>query len=411
MPEDCILEVLSPELQLKIMLQFEDLDTLSSFIRASPRMYQVFRLNKNIVLSTTALNHIHPIVQQEVIAVAGLAHLQRQSHGDEKSRRDTAEAFRRNVSSQEMYAWIGTDALEPVSIELCSLVRAVDFFVKDYTQNTLPILGQLGRSEDLEILSDYPPDSHVVHPQLSSKELERLQRAFCRFELYRRLFSRCLQDAYDGTHKCIDFPPLKVAEQAAAFFGSMPPVQITELACIRDFIFRRLKGICQHLEDQAVRTLPLEVMTFRDFDEAAMWRSPFYIFTYHAQPGREQHLEHLMSLGLPYMRRIIESTGNEQRDLFLHHIPGYVVSHFEHDFLSDTLRNHSGSLYTEELMTAACDGNSYSEHPPGWLWGHRPTTSLRPLSACDRRFKGLRDWGYVFWDSDRLQNCGILDRE
>ena len=399
MAKDCALEVLSPELQLKIMLQVEDLEMLNSLIHASPRFYQVFRLNKNFVLSTIALKQFHPLVQPEAIAVANLAQFQYQSDGDDISRRYTAEIFRQNASSPEKYAWNGLNASEPVSTDLCNLVKVVKFFVEDYTQNTL--LGQLGRSEDLEILPVYPPSSHVVILQLSSNEIQRLQRAFCRFELYRRLFSRCLQDPYGRTHRCILYPPLTVAEQAAAFFGTMSPVQITELACVRDFIFRRLKGIFLDLEDQAVRTLPLEVMNFGDFDEAAMWRSPFYVFT----------TQHLMSLGLPYIRKVIESIGNDQRDLFLHYVRGSVVSHFESHFLSDALHNHTGSLYTKDSMTPACDGNGSSEHPPGWLWGHSPTTSLYPAHACDRLFKGLRDWGYVFWDFDRLQNSGILCRE
>ena len=55
------------------------------------------------------------------------------------------------------------------------------------------------------------------------------------------------------------------------------------------------------------------------------------------QPQREKHLEHLRSLGLPYIKRFNELTGDEQRDLFLQHVYGSVVRHFESDFLSDAL--------------------------------------------------------------------------
>lgn len=216
MPEDCALEVLSPELQLQILLQLEDLDTLWSCIRASPRFYQVFRLNRDIILSAIALKSFHPLVQPEAIAVAKLAQLQHQSEGDEKVRKDTAESFRWDASSNEMYAWNGSDAMGPMSTDLCKLARLFKFFLEDFTQNTFPILAHLGRSEDVEILSDYPPSSHVVHSRLSCDEIQRLQRAFCRFELYRRLFSRCLQDPYAGTHECMKLPLLTTAEQATA---------------------------------------------------------------------------------------------------------------------------------------------------------------------------------------------------
>ena len=43
MAKDSALEALSPELQHKVLLSLENLDTLHALIRASPRLYQVFR--------------------------------------------------------------------------------------------------------------------------------------------------------------------------------------------------------------------------------------------------------------------------------------------------------------------------------------------------------------------------------
>ena len=48
-------------------------------------------------------------------------------------------------------------------------------------------------------------------------------------------------------------------------------------------------------------------------------------FTTHVQNERGDHLQHLMSLGLTYIRQILGSTGDAQRDLFLHHVPVYVI--------------------------------------------------------------------------------------
>ncbi|KAL1966046.1 hypothetical protein VTN77DRAFT_4794 [Rasamsonia byssochlamydoides] len=44
----------------------------------------------------------------------------------------------------------------------------------------------------------------------------------------------------------------------------------------------------------------------------------------------------------------------------------------------------------------------------GWLWVSR----YRPrLYYAEQWKKGLRDWGYVFWDRPRLEAWGVLDKE
>lgn len=411
MLEDSALELLSPELQQQILLQSETLDALHALIRASPRLYQVFQLNKEKVLSTIALCQFHPAVQPEAIAIAKWKQLQHQS------KRDTAVSFC-DTFPKQIQRWCTSNASEPSSTDLCKLDGTIRFFIDDYARNALPILNQLGQSQDLEILPDYRPFNHFPRLQLSSTEIGRLQRAFCRFELYRRLFSRCSQDPHHGIHKCIRLPPLTTAEQAKMFLHDLPAFQVEEITCIRDYILRRLRGIYDALENEAVRTLPVEAMTFEDYDEAAIWRSPFYMFTTRAQHRQEHHLEHLMSLGLPYIRRIIEATGDEQRDMFLHYVRGFVLGHLEGDFLSKALQclgpnpnaNHDYKRFSniEKDFIPAFDENGYSELPQGWLWGHH---HLQPSELADQAYKGLRDWGYVFWDYDRLRESGILRRK
>ena len=421
MPETRTLEALSPELQQRILCQLGDLHTLSTLIRASPRFYQVFRLNKDTTLSTIVLSLFHPVVRPEAIAVAKLAQLRLQSHGSTRSQRDTALSFCDSFPRQ-IHLWSNSTALGSISTHLCKLAGAVEFFIADYTRNTLPILDQLGKSQDFAILSEYPPNSHDLHPQASPTEIGRLQRAFCRIELYRLLFSRCSLDVADSVHKYRRDPLLTATEQAKIFLESLPPFQITEIACIRDYLFRRLRGICDNLEDEAVQTLPFEAMNFGRFHETAMetarCKSPFYIFTTEAQHEQEQHLEHLISLGLSYIRQIIQSTGDKQRDLFLHFVRPSVVFHLDTDFLSKALRSlgpnpnairhYNAFEDIEKEFTPACDENGYSEPPQGWLWGH---FHLQPYMLWNGRHKGLRDWGYVFWDLKRLQDSGILCRE
>ena len=412
MTQDSALELLSPELQQQILLQLACLDTLHALIRACPRLYKVFRLNKEVVLSAVTLHQFHPAVQPEALAIA---HLEQYKHD---SKRTTAHSFCDNFPNH-IHRWCESHTSKPMSIDLCRLDGTIKYFIEDYARNTLPVLGQLGQSQDLAILPEYRLWNHIADAQLSSTEFGRLQRAFCRFELYRRLFSRCSQDYRHGIHECIIFPPITVAEQAKMFLRDLPSYQIEEIACIRDYLFRRLRGVYDVLENNAVVSLPVKAMTFEHDDESAMARSPFFMFTAHVQQEQENHLEHLLSLGLPYIRRILDLSGNEQRDMFLHHIDcGHTVGHLETDFLSEALRSlglnpnfvddYSVFLNMGKGFAPAHDENGYSELPQGWLWGHY---HREPYKLAADRTKGLRDWGYVFWDYDRLEKSGMLRRE
>lgn len=415
MAEGSTLEVLSPELQQKILLHLDSLDTLYALIRASPRFLQVFRLSRDTTLSTIVLGQFHPAVQPEAIAVAKLAHLQQQSQQDSQSKRDTAIEFCRTFHLQP-HLWCDSSGIGPFVTQLCKLERIIRFFLGDYARNTLPIMDQLGQSQNLDILPVYPPYSQDFPPKLSFTETGRLQRAFCRIELYRRLFSRCSHESPNGLHTCLRDPPLESAEQATLFLRGLPPFQITEVGCVRDYLFRRLRGIFDDLENEAVRTIPVKAMTFKRYDEAARWRSPLYVFTTQAQHQQSEHLEHLISLGLPYIKQIIQSNGDKQRDLFLHYVYSSVLCHFERNFLSKALQDlgQNPSFRDYNLsdrktdFTPACDEDGYSELPQGWLWGHY---QREPYLVYDTGHKGLRDLGYVFWDYDRLQDSGILRRE
>ena len=150
-----------------------------------------------------------------------------------------------------------------LNIYSCKLNRDAKFHINNYARNTLSILHQLGQSQDHKILSEYPPHNDIFDPRLSSTEIEKLQRAFYRFELYKNLFSKCSHDIYNETHKCIKLPPLTAQEQTNIFLRKLLVFQITEITCIRDYLYRRLRGTLDQLENEAVRTMSLETSAMR----------------------------------------------------------------------------------------------------------------------------------------------------
>ena len=129
----------------------------------------------------------------------------------------------------------------------------VRFFMEDYAQNTLPILDKLKDSNNTTIETEYKRDHHYSRPELSGSETNRLRRAFCGFETYKQLFGLFSSDVNDHLRQCYDEKSLSAYRQAELFFQSRPAYQAAEIACIRDYLHRRLRGVFDQVEDEIVK--------------------------------------------------------------------------------------------------------------------------------------------------------------
>ena len=408
---DSTLELLAPEIQLKILLNAGSPSDLHAFVRASPRLYQVLLLNKDSVLSNVARRQFHPSVIPDALSVAKISQLEKPLTRETVV--ELCEAYPIGLLDEP------TTSI-PSSTTLCELASNVKYLIKDYARNTLPIMEGLGRSLDLDILAEYSPNDSATHSTLSDSETGRLQRAFCRFENYRLLFARCSPDLDHKVQNCPNVPPLPPARQASLFLEKFSDFQITEIICVRDYLYRRLRGICSRLEDEAADTLSAETFIFDQDDdiEGAEWRSGVYLFTRSGKYYQDQHIEHLMSLGLGYIRRLFESTGEEQKNLFVRYVadPSDVVGHLEMQFITRAFEflGHNPALgdtsplaETDPPFVYEVNTDVELDIPDAWQWAHPDGP---PFSVTDVALKGLRDWGYVFWDNDRLRESGILER-
>lgn len=280
------LELLVPELQLQILFNAATPDDLHALIHASPRLYQVYLLNKDTLLSAVARRQFHPAVLSDALFIVAISQFRRPLS------RDTAIELC-NIYPSELDD--GSTFPITISVSLCELARNLKFFIQDYARNTLPIMEGLGQSLEIDVLSEYMPEDPVPYSILSDSETGRLQRAFCRFEIYRHLFARCSPELGHDPRTCLDVPSLLPTEQTSLFLEKFPDFQITEVNCIRDYLYRRLRGFCSRLEDQAVDTLSPEAFVFDHGDrESAEWESGLYLFTNSGKYYQKDHLEHLM---------------------------------------------------------------------------------------------------------------------
>lgn len=411
MAVDCQLSMLSPELQLQLLLEATTPQDLHALIRSSPRLFQVFKLNKQKILSAVSRRLFHPAVLPEALSFAKLSQL------EQPLSRGTAEQFI-DIDPEKLREWQKTMSSISESVALCQLASNLRFFNKDFARNTLPIMYDWGKSLDVTILPEYTAENPTMYWQLSKSEIGRLQRAFCRFEIYRYIFARCFSGWDHDVESCPWSPLFSPAEQASLFLERLPDFQIDEIHCIRDYLARRFRGIFDQLEDEAVNTLsPKDFTVYGPSDE--LGDTKFYLFTERGRNDQDGHVEYLMSLGLPYIRRIYESTGEQKRDLFLCHVcpfrtGNHSLSH--HHFITRALerlgRNPArGDLpflaETDPPFEYQVDTRVELDIPDAWQWAH---PSAPPMFLSGHGLKGLRDWGFVFWDLDRLRKSGILDR-
>jgi len=403
------LEMLPAELQRQILLQAETLDDLRFLIRASPRFHQVFLQNQEFILSATARRQFHPGALPDAIGFAKLSRLELPL-----SRESAMEYCQKGPNP--FGDCRQTVITLPETAALCKLAQNVRFFIEDFARNSLPILRGLGQSLDRNILPEYPPETLTAGSQLSPSETGRLQRAFCRFEVYRCLFAKCSSKLEHNLHqKCPLSPLISPSEQASLYLQRLPDFQIVEINCIRDYLFRRLRGICSQLEAEAVETLSPQTFMFdptRDV-ECDEWYSGVHFFCDSFKPHQHAHFEHLISLGLPYIRRIFEATGDQRRILFLRDYPNSRIYHQEHSFITSAIECLGKNPATTELLPKTDPPFVYKinkaaelDIPDAWQWAH---PRAPPHMLKDSSTKGLRDWGYVFWDFARLQKSGILE--
>ena len=416
------LEQLCPELQIQILSYSDCIATLHNLIHASPRLYHIFRSNKEYTLSSLARGQCHYIEIYGALLIDRLSLLEKPPF----SRENVLRCFEQDPHLRHQALTV----VLPLSVSIC-LIRfdtTVRFFIDDYSRNTLPILTQLKDSAEFIIQTCYTPQEDGPPLHLSNSESSRLRRAFHRFEMYRQLVARCSseQDHSDyKTRPCLANPSLTVFEQGQLFFQNTPPYEVAEVACIRNYLCRRIRGIFDLAEDAAVDALQAACPSPKTLQEARDWNSitgegygVFYddaclLFSILGKPDQGYHIEHLLSLGLPYIQTLMQAIGRERELLLLRQGINCYAKH-EYRFLTaalglDLYTPHSEKYgWPRRKMSPLLIERNRCQAPPGWLWAHADGYHS---GLVDRSWGWLRDWGYVFWDFERLQNAGVLDRK
>ncbi|KAI4171597.1 MAG: hypothetical protein LQ348_006915 [Seirophora lacunosa] len=270
------------------------------------------------------------------------------------------------------------------SIALCSLGATVSWFVDDFWADCLENIKRLGR------LAGLRQDHAVLDSPLSAIELGRIQRALCRFATL-----ACLLKALEDSDR------RSYWKLGHRFLTPFREDEVEEIRCIRDYLMRRLWGVFETIEDDAMQ-----------FDESSpLWRMaravPGCWFSASLKRSHPIYMDHMTNLGLPFLREVLESRGLKRADLVMR------ITHSRAGGITSILHSSDRSFADpfddgEYYGTADFEGDSLVDISSGWLYANR-----RKLAEEHNRTsrKGFRDWAYVMLDRERLAATGVLEKE
>ena len=374
------LELLNPETQTLIMCHISGITTLHSLILASPRFYQVFRSRRDYHLTQLATQHsLSPANGWDAIRASKLP--------KPPSCDDIGKFLRTFLDDHGFKAPIISPEL---SIPMIKLRTCVDWFVKDFACDSLCNLTRLGELLDLK------HDGDAVQRKLSAIESQRIARAFCRFETFTYLFR---PQQYSGSNK------YRVPQQAYEFLNMYEPDEMEEIACVRDYIIRRLWRIFDRMEDDFVAGEPLELL-----QKAAQASDDENWFGESRKEDHMYYMENLMSCGLPFLRELLTADRARSAELVICNslpLSGYLTDAFvkvvDHGLLEQPERLNRGD-YLREYKTLFWE--DIAECSIGWHWSQ----SWLSYEPGYPRLKGCRDWGYIFWERSRMKATGVLNK-
>ena len=294
--------------------------------------------------------------------------------------------------------------------QFCRLWHPHDYFINSlmayFSANLDTQFGNKEQSSASETVTDLTRES------LSAVELARVQRAMLRYSTFQCMMKDSLSKDVPGFIRHL------------ASFGLHTPWEMEEVVCVHQFILERLQDVIKKVEDYFVDSVRAEEQksTSRylpenpggpfclESEEAEL---PFfeqgdYFFTKRQKYKQRKTLQHLSSLGFPFVRSLLNASPDLQK---------YIIVKSDHDFrwgLTKFLvpRSPDLGIFEDEYASwlskrlLESEGDDLQKRNLAWLWAHRN----RPdASYCWRCNRDVRDWGYVFWDSDRLRRWGIVN--
>ncbi|KAL1970495.1 hypothetical protein VTN77DRAFT_4139 [Rasamsonia byssochlamydoides] len=365
------LEGIPVELRILILVSVSDLKTLSNLVHASPACRQAYVLVRQEIL--------HRFVGQQYGCV------------------DIAEAIAA-IRSEGLHAEVESNKK-----------KKLDFLLQDYglTMPSPPWMGSMRW------------ESEILPLRLSDDERARLLRALYRLQTYCNIFgtqeylpqeNQSLETKLSSSNWCgVTF---EIEEMWSLFFGTMPPWEVEEFACVWIYARNKYTQIFEEIAEDVTTngarfkwlplgSLPIECKELHPYDD-------------HYEPYRN----HLVSIGPCFLYEVLRQESYEKRwDVVASNALPYQNSFM--DFIKLSL--YPGPLiYPADRCEREDVASLLPALPPlerpnmGWIrywYGSDPMDNVRRAEIFDHSPVIEEDWelGYVFWDAFEtyIRDCVI----
>lgn len=300
------------------------------------------------------------------------------------------------------------------------LVRLSDGFL-DNTMHKFGVLGQgvahptQSSVETAKVVQSELEPAPRRAVQASKYERLRIHKALLRFELYCKVFP--MAEGYK------DSSAYDAHEQFNLFLSQLTPWEVEGMACIHQYFSSLLADAVDEIEEQIVNAvlaapgvrLPpadgsMSEDTYADTDEDRLCHfghSELAIPYMHGEIGRFDYvtrMSHMSSGGFDFMHQLVGTDKAGRAEL----IRGCQIRFG--DFFSEAL---SCSPYSGP-QTIQPEGSREDDQSYGNLGYYifKPSTQdiYLKINLFNRREHFLREFGYVFWDAERIRTPAVFDK-
>ena len=414
--ESAAVEKVPVELSVQILRLLNSPKSLVSLIRASPYYYRIFRAGKESILSHLVKQMISPDAIHVAIAAAMSSQYNPRGPHLDKVKELMSQYLRSQAQSLNHTLPLSTSVL------LCRLHPSVEYHIGRFTKQ---VLGALSKCPS-------PPGGNRrrkdagIWKECAPVEKARLQRAFYRLELYAALFY--------SDHKPRDKQrKISPAKQEQIFFAEFEPWEIEELACIWEYLRSRVGQCFDELEDSCVDLLApdlAEVMTRQtglifgaekiragtgshptDIHCHTFFKEKYRFFTtIYKQQRHDDYIEYILSLGLPFLRRLFRAGRQKQMRLVLDNQDTSRQGFFTKAFTK--WRKKGPIRHVRAYDDIPAEGKQSIRGPnAGYRWANEGLVQLGGTTYVCNLHGGLRYLGFAFWDRERLEKAGLLSQQ
>ncbi|RMZ78223.1 hypothetical protein DV738_g4022, partial [Chaetothyriales sp. CBS 135597] len=390
---------LPPELCVLVMTYLETPRDLFAFVSTAKPIQQIFQANRAAVLEGVLRNAIPG--ENFCIAVAACAASQTSKLWWARSSATIVEEswdrFRKNFPRG--YALDSSMCDWNLLVSLSKLWWISDYFITRFEQDALTFAA-----------SNISQQS--TRSRTRSSEIQRLQRAFLRFEIYRRITPESMGRSRDM--------PDSMETRILDFFHWFPPWEREEVLSVQEFLVMFVKNMCRRLGDYMVLEISniakdmaakseasngaFERESIEDI-EAELDLGSLDVFQLNSITRRR--FQYAVARGLPFIRWLADLNSCDQIDAVVRHSTGYCsASFFERLWY---MRSQLNAFDTQVGWLESASTGALKDPNQGWIWAKQHGLTTDVNSSLLIRYN-LRRMGYVFWGAARLHDDWRLQK-